>query len=67
MFIIIFYLIFTVISSFFFCLVILLFSFHLITGKICADDPSTAVLVGVVKRRTEFTPLADLAKNTDFR
>lgn len=36
-------------------------------GSICAKDPASAVLVGVIRRSTTFTPVTELAQNTDFK
>lgn len=42
------------------------FAFESIAGMVHADDPESAVLVGVIRRKTQFTPVCELAKTSDF-
>ena len=39
----------------------------IISGGIYANDTESAVLVGVTRRSTTFTPVTELAHNTDIR
>ena len=38
----------------------------LLTGRVMATSSKSGVLLGMQKRRLEFTPLDELAVNTDF-
>jgi len=38
-----------------------------LVGTVVATDPDCAVHVGVIRRKTEYTPVMELAKRTDFR
>lgn len=36
-------------------------------GTVCADQPDTAVMLGIIKRHYSFSPVQDLKNDTDFQ
>lgn len=36
-------------------------------GSVCADQPDSAIVLGIIKRNYTFTPLQQLGQSTDFK